>query len=164
RRPRARRACTRPSRRARAPRATARTARGSTIYSWPRAPRHAWDATSRSARRWPRRARCIAPPPGIASNATSRTPRSTRSWRRAPVIALAVLLLAAADPKLLPGARGKICLDCHHELEAKLKEPFLHAPVKAQECTGCHSPHASEHGKLLDAVPDKLCASCHRQI
>jgi predicted CXXCH cytochrome family protein len=83
------------------------------------------------------------------------------------MIALALLLAAAAPAqayKLLPGAQGKSCLECHKDFEAKLKKPFVHTPVRSQQCTGCHNPHASRHGKLLAAEPDRVCASCHRNV
>lgn len=66
--------------------------------------------------------------------------------------------------KLKPGANGKICLNCHNNFQEKLKKPFVHTPVKAGECTGCHSPHTSSHGKLLAADPTKICYSCHAQM
>jgi DmsE family decaheme c-type cytochrome len=66
--------------------------------------------------------------------------------------------------KLKPGARGKICLGCHVDFEDKLKNPFVHTPVRTGECTGCHSPHASSHGKMLAADVTKICYRCHKAI
>ena len=68
-----------------------------------------------------------------------------------------LLLLAAARPasaapnnhKLRPGASGQVCLECHADFEEKLKKASVHTPVRARDCVGCHSPHASAHGKLL---------------
>jgi predicted CXXCH cytochrome family protein len=37
----------------------------------------------------------------------------------------------------------------------------VHTPVKAGDCADCHDPHASEHGKLLEAEPERICAKCH---
>lgn len=74
---------------------------------------------------------------------------------------LVALLLAAGPAKLLPGATGKVCLDCHADFKEKLKKPFVHTPVKAQQCTGCHNPHAARHRGLLPADANKLCATCH---
>lgn len=68
---------------------------------------------------------------------------------------------SAARFKLKPGASGAICLDCHGEFQEILKKPFVHTPVKSRECVGCHSPHASNHGKLLAAEPGKVCLTCH---
>ena len=32
--------------------------------------------------------------------------------------------------KLKPGAQGKLCLECHDAFKEKLKNPFVHTPVK----------------------------------
>lgn len=79
------------------------------------------------------------------------------------------LLAAGSSPaqekfKLKPGAKGKICLTCHVTFVETLKSPFLHTPVKAGECSSCHNPHTSSHGKLLDDEPDRICASCHQVL
>ncbi len=78
------------------------------------------------------------------------------------------LLLSAhgADNKfnLKEGAKGKNCLDCHDSFAEILKQPFLHTPLKKWDCTGCHNPHASRHGKFLDAAAGEICQSCHAKI
>ena len=86
-------------------------------------------------------------------------------------LALIPLLLVAASVapaqnkfRLKPGAEGTVCLDCHSEFAEKLKSTFVHAPVQAGDCTGCHSPHTSAHGKLLAASPSALCATCHPNV
>src|SRR5208337_1210594 len=66
-----------------------------------------------------------------------------------------------ASLKLKTGARGKICLNCHVEFQEKLKNAFVHTPVKNGDCTGCHNPHTSSHGKLLSADTSKICSTCH---
>lgn len=66
--------------------------------------------------------------------------------------------------KLKPGARGKNCLECHVDFQAKLKSKYVHTPVKEGDCTGCHNPHASSHGKLLAAEPGMICLTCHDDI
>jgi predicted CXXCH cytochrome family protein len=68
---------------------------------------------------------------------------------------------AEGDLKLKPGARGKLCLDCHVDFPDKIARKFVHTPVKGGECTGCHNPHTSEHGKLLAAAEGEICAVCH---
>jgi predicted CXXCH cytochrome family protein len=95
-----------------------------------------------------------------------------RGGRRAPSLALAPLLALAAlggtaiaqeEAKfhLKPGADGKVCLSCHTDIQEAIRKPSVHTPVKAGQCTGCHSPHAAQHGKLLAASPDAVCATCH---
>ena len=66
--------------------------------------------------------------------------------------------------KLKPGAHGKVCLGCHSDFEDKLKLPAIHTPVKAGACVDCHSPHASDHGKMLAKPPEAICVSCHATI
>ncbi|NTW15893.1 MAG: cytochrome C [Syntrophaceae bacterium] len=63
--------------------------------------------------------------------------------------------------KLKPGAQGKVCLTCHASFSEKMKSAFVHTPLKQGECTGCHSPHTSSHGKMLAVDPNKICFSCH---
>lgn len=90
------------------------------------------------------------------------------AWLLLPwLVALAALSAAQAQDnkfRLKPGAAGKLCLSCHTEFEEKLKRKFVHTPVKAGECTGCHSPHASAHGKLLSASPSGICLTCHQDV
>ncbi|MGD8376209.1 MAG: cytochrome c3 family protein [Acidobacteriota bacterium] len=65
---------------------------------------------------------------------------------------------------LKPGARGPICLSCHSDLEEQLQQRSVHTPVKAGECSDCHSPHASSHGQLLSDDPARICAGCHDDL
>jgi predicted CXXCH cytochrome family protein len=43
--------------------------------------------------------------------------------------------------------------------------PFLweHAPVR-ESCLNCHSPHGSNHEKLLTTALPMLCQECHSPI
>ncbi|HTG01737.1 MAG TPA: cytochrome c3 family protein [Nitrospirota bacterium] len=66
--------------------------------------------------------------------------------------------------KLKPGARGKICLECHVDFQDKMKSPSVHTPVKTGNCVGCHNPHTSWNGKLLYADASKICSRCHTVI
>lgn len=66
--------------------------------------------------------------------------------------------------RLKPGAAGKICFDCHTDFQDKLKSKFVHTPVKTGDCAGCHSPHASNHGKLLAAPTSAICLTCHTSV
>jgi predicted CXXCH cytochrome family protein len=66
--------------------------------------------------------------------------------------------------RLKPGAKGKVCLTCHESFKEKLKLPFLHTPVKAGDCSDCHNPHTSSHGKLLSENVNRICFSCHGGI
>jgi predicted CXXCH cytochrome family protein len=93
---------------------------------------------------------------------------SSSRWARIGSAALLATAGAAfaADPDearfhLKPGASGKVCLGCHAEFEEVLRKPSVHTPVKGGQCTSCHSPHAADHGKMLAASPDAICATCH---
>lgn len=68
---------------------------------------------------------------------------------------------AANKFKLAEGARGKLCLSCHESFKEKMDKPFLHSPLADGDCTGCHSPHTSDHGKLMAADPGEICYTCH---
>ncbi|WP_242343199.1 cytochrome c3 family protein [Anaeromyxobacter terrae] len=71
---------------------------------------------------------------------------------------------AAPKFKLKPGAAGQVCLECHPDFSERLKKQFVHTPVRSKECTGCHNPHASDHGKLLAADANAICATCHKDV
>lgn len=85
-----------------------------------------------------------------------------------PLVACLLFAAASADAqekfKLKPGAKGRVCLNCHVTFQEKLKSPSVHTPVKNGECSGCHNPHTSSHGKLLYAEPSEICSRCHTVI
>ncbi len=66
--------------------------------------------------------------------------------------------------RLKPGAEGKICLGCHSTFSEKLKNTFVHTPLRQGECIGCHSPHTSSHGKLLATDTGAICSTCHASV
>ncbi|HSB19729.1 MAG TPA: cytochrome c3 family protein [Anaeromyxobacteraceae bacterium] len=70
----------------------------------------------------------------------------------------------ASKYNLKPGGGGRVCLGCHVTFGDVLKRPSVHTPVKALQCTGCHSPHTSNHPKLLAAAPDATCGGCHGSV
>ena len=86
------------------------------------------------------------------------------------VLGVAMVLLVAsrasaeADFKLKPGARGRICLDCHDGFADVLKKRFVHTPVAKGDCSGCHSPHASKHARLLAYETSEICYACHEDM
>jgi len=77
-----------------------------------------------------------------------------------------VILLAYSQDKfnLRPGAKGKLCMNCHETFQEKISSPFVHTPVRTGECSGCHNPHASSHGKMLSEDTNKICFTCHKEI
>lgn len=66
--------------------------------------------------------------------------------------------------KLKPGAGSKICFNCHAAFQETMKKPFVHTPLKKGDCAGCHNPHTSRHGKLLDADRSRICFRCHPDL
>ncbi len=63
--------------------------------------------------------------------------------------------------KLAAKEQKGACYACHTDFGAaeEGKTKFLHAPVAAGECTGCHDPHFSTRPKLQKL--EKGCAECH---
>ncbi len=53
----------------------------------------------------------------------------------------------------------ELCYMCHDDFSEQYE--YLHAPVEAGECTGCHSPHLAANPKLLTISGQQLCFSCH---
>ena len=66
--------------------------------------------------------------------------------------------------KLIPGAKGQVCLKCHETFKEILSRRFVHPLVKKGECTGCHAAHTSSHKNLLTTSTTKLCQSCHTEV
>ncbi len=92
---------------------------------------------------------------------------------RTALLVLAAAWIAAASPassqddnkfKLKPGAKGKICLTCHTAFQEKMSLPYVHTPVKSGDCSDCHNPHTSDHGKLMAADTGGICLTCHDGI
>ena len=63
--------------------------------------------------------------------------------------------------KLAAKEQKAACYACHTDFgaEEQGKTKFLHAPVTAGECTGCHDPHFSSRPKLQKL--EKGCLECH---
>jgi DmsE family decaheme c-type cytochrome len=87
------------------------------------------------------------------------------------LVSMAVLLSVASlarsqqNPyRLKEPDQKKLCITCHTDFEQKLKSQFVHTPVRAGECSGCHNPHVSAHGKLLSEDSNQICGSCHDSI
>ena len=66
--------------------------------------------------------------------------------------------------KLKPGAGGKLCLSCHAAFSGKLNAKHVHTPLAKGECSGCHNPHASNHGMLLSGDANAICYNCHDSV
>ena len=68
----------------------------------------------------------------------------------------------AANPyNLATGARGQLCLTCHEDFKQTMSKKFIHTPLAQGDCSGCHNPHAADHGMLLAADDTQICFSCH---
>lgn len=59
--------------------------------------------------------------------------------------------------------QSAVCTKCHSDVRG----PFVyeHAPVKAEGCTSCHSPHGSQNARLLNMPTiTTLCNQCHNAV
>ena len=68
---------------------------------------------------------------------------------------------AVEGGKLTAKDLKEACYACHADFgkEEEGKKVYLHAPVAAGECTGCHDPHFSTRAKLQKL--EKGCLECH---
>jgi DmsE family decaheme c-type cytochrome len=81
------------------------------------------------------------------------------------LLSLASIARSQQNPyRLKEPDEKKLCITCHTDFEQKLKNRFVHTPVRSGECSGCHDPHVSAHGKLLSADPNQICAGCHDSV
>jgi predicted CXXCH cytochrome family protein len=92
---------------------------------------------------------------------------------RLTVASVAVLVLVTAHAaarsqqnpyRLKQPDQKQLCLDCHTDFRETLGKRFVHSPVRAGQCSGCHDPHVSSHGKLLSDDPREICLRCHEGI
>ncbi len=62
------------------------------------------------------------------------------------------------DNQLKTDSVNELCFKCH----AEKRGPFMfeHPPVE-ENCLNCHTPHGSNHSKLLVENVPQLCQSCH---
>ena len=59
--------------------------------------------------------------------------------------------------------QSMICTKCHTDVRG----PFVyeHAPVKAEGCLACHSPHGSQNARMLNMPSiNTLCNQCHSRV
>lgn len=61
------------------------------------------------------------------------------------------------------------CLSCHMDMHPELSQEILkakvaHEPVREGNCTGCHTPHASNYPYQLQAPLQELCFTCHLEM
>ncbi len=62
------------------------------------------------------------------------------------------------DNQIKADSVNELCYKCH----AEKRGPFMfeHPPVE-ENCLNCHTPHGSNHNKLLVENPPQLCQNCH---
>jgi predicted CXXCH cytochrome family protein len=59
--------------------------------------------------------------------------------------------------------RNATCTKCHTDVRGPFV--FEHAPVKAEGCTACHTPHGSQNPRLLNTASiSTLCTQCHSPV
>jgi predicted CXXCH cytochrome family protein len=65
---------------------------------------------------------------------------------------------------LLTKPQGKLCWDCHDDLEKQMKEAkYTHQPAADGDCNSCHSPHAVDNAALLLKPIPAMCYECHEK-
>ncbi|MHB0977737.1 MAG: cytochrome c3 family protein [Candidatus Aquicultorales bacterium] len=69
---------------------------------------------------------------------------------------------SSAAGEYLKSGEGELCLSCHQAIASQMGRAYPHPPFNKKECTGCHDPHAADHGALTRERSDELCAICHR--
>jgi len=98
------------------------------------------------------------------SRARSRRMTALRLFAFALVFVIPSTALAADKFKLKPGARGKLCVECHDEFEETLGKPVVHKPITEGDCVSCHNPHTSNYEMLLAAESGEMCLECHDDL
>jgi len=59
--------------------------------------------------------------------------------------------------------QNAVCTKCHTDVRGPFV--FEHAPVKAEGCMACHTPHGSQNARLLNMPNiDVLCNQCHSPV
>jgi len=59
--------------------------------------------------------------------------------------------------------QAAVCTKCHTDVRGPFV--FEHAPVKAEGCTSCHTPHGSQNARLLNMpTVATLCIQCHSPV
>ncbi len=59
--------------------------------------------------------------------------------------------------------QNMICTKCHTDVRGPWV--YEHAPVKAEGCLGCHSPHGSQNARMLNMPSvNMLCNQCHSRV
>lgn len=90
------------------------------------------------------------------------------SAARSVSLAGMVLLLASLGGRAAlaapPSPPPAPCSSCHDQPGEWKAKKAVHAPVAADECLACHSPHASRHGSLLRRDVTRTCLSCHEDL
>jgi DmsE family decaheme c-type cytochrome len=68
----------------------------------------------------------------------------------------------AFGPKMIKAdVVNELCYNCHAD---KRGPHFWEHPPVDENCRTCHTPHGSNHSKLLVQKPPLLCQSCHNAI
>ena len=66
------------------------------------------------------------------------------------------------NPKMLKGAKGRLCAPCHPQAEKYGSRPVVHAAFGDGDCSACHDPHGSGHPALLPDEVNPFCLTCHQ--
>ena len=57
-----------------------------------------------------------------------------------------------------------LCVGCHEDVGARLKEAHVHGPVASGDCISCHDAHGSAFPLFLSASRRDSCLVCHDAV
>jgi len=67
-----------------------------------------------------------------------------------------------ANKTLLKESRGKVCLSCHEDVQAKFQLNEHHRlPEGSMDCMSCHDPHKPATRERLAGFKQETCYKCH---
>jgi predicted CXXCH cytochrome family protein len=72
---------------------------------------------------------------------------------------------SAPLPKLLLARSRDLCLSCHAEMDAVIKQAKYPHKAAAEDCVTCHEPHAANYPMLTRRPPVQMCTdACHATV
>jgi predicted CXXCH cytochrome family protein len=66
-------------------------------------------------------------------------------------------------PGMLRNTGEQMCLECHTDMNARLRNAKFRHKAAGTGCVDCHSPHTSEQRYLLTSAVPGLCGKCHEK-
>jgi len=101
----------------------------------------------------------VAPMPGGSSNPCETCHGAGSAHIAAGGDTTKIINPAKASRKDFAATINLICTQCHTEMRGPFA--YEHAPIQAEGCVACHSPHGSENAGLLKQPMNAVCTQCH---